>query len=198
MYGTKISDASIPNLQKLGNLKKIFLWQTKMTSQGAEKLKRYFLGEKTYDNLLTQKETIQKSLNKLVANEELKIDQLETIKNEIGAKSTDHKALNLKCPVSNKDLDDSYISIFEGRKVGFCCEKCKAKFDKDGAVFRSKIKNFSASKEFNIANENWQKAQLSKDEKVEIIQQKLRVISAEFQKMGPEINLGWDKPIATK
>ena len=198
MYGTKISDASIPNLQKLGNLKKIFLWQTKMTSQGAEKLKRYFLGEKTYDNLLTQKETIQKSLNKLVANEELKIDQLETIKNEIGAKSTDHKALNLKCPVSNKDLDDSYISIFEGRKVGFCCDKCKAKFDKDGAVFRSKIKNFSASKEFNIANENWQKAQLSKDEKVEIIQQKLRVISAEFQKMGPEINLGWDKPIATK
>jgi hypothetical protein len=36
------------------------------------------------------------------------------------------------------------------------------------------------------------------DEKVELIQQKLRIISAEFQKMGPEINLGWEKPIATK
>ena len=40
--------------------------------------------------------------------------------------------------------------------------------------------------------------QLSMDEKVELIQQKLRIISAEFQKMGPEINLGWEKPIATK
>jgi hypothetical protein len=34
--------------------------------------------------------------------------------------------------------------------------------------------------------------------KVELIQQKLRIVSAEFQKMGPEINLGWEKPIATK
>jgi ribose 5-phosphate isomerase len=82
--------------------------------------------------------------------------------------------------------------------VGFCCAKCKVKFDKGGAVFRSKINNFSASKEFIIANKNRQDAQISMDEKIELIQQKLRIVSAEFQKMGPEINLGWEKPIATK
>ena len=32
----------------------------------------------------------------------------------------------------------------------------------------------------------------------EIIQQKLRVISAEFKKIGPEVNLGWEKPIVNK
>jgi len=198
LYGTNISDASIPHLKKLGNLKKVFLWQTKMTSQGAEKLKKHFVGEKIYDNLLTQKNTIQKSLNQLVKTEELKIKQLDEIKNQVGNKSSDKVSMNLKCPVSNKELDDSCFSIFEGRKVGFCCTKCKVKFDKDGAVFRSKIKNFSASKEFIIANKNLQNAQLSMDEKVELIQQKLRIISAEFQKMGPEINLGWEKSIATK
>ena len=198
LYGTNISDASIPHLKKLGNLKKVFLWQTKMTSQGAEKLKKHFVGEKIYDNLLTQKNTIQKSLNQLVKTEELKIKQLDEIKNQVGNKSSDKVPMNLKCPVSNKELDDSCFSIFEGRKVGFCCTKCKVKFDKDGAVFRSKIKNFSASKEFIIANKNLQNAQLSMDEKVELIQQKLRIISAEFQKMGPEINLGWEKSIATK
>ena len=198
MYGTNISDTSIPHLKKLGNLKKVFLWQTKMTSQGAEKLKKHFVGEKIYEKLLTQKNTIQKSLNQLVKTEELKIEQLEGIKNQVGTKSSDKVSINLKCPVSEKELDDSYSSVFEGRKVGFCCAKCKVKFDKGGAVFRSKIKNFSASKEFIIANKNLRSAQLSMDKKVELIQQKLRIISAEFQKKGPEINLGWEKPIATK
>lgn len=197
LYGTEISDDSISNLKKLINLDKIFLWQTKMTQKGAEKLKRHFVDGEVYDNLLNEKHFIQNSLSKLIKSEQLKIQKLEIIKNRFGAKSSDLEAINTKCPVTNKTIDISIRSIFEGRKLGFCCNKCKLKFDADGAVFRSKIKDFSASEKFVEANKNWQISQNSMDDKIEKIQQKLRIITKKLNSMGPEVNLGWEKPIAS-
>ena len=198
LYGTNISDASIPHLQKLDNLDKVFLWQTKMTPHGADTLKKHFVDEEVYDDLLSQKNTIQKSINKLVTTEQLKVKQLEVIKNQISSKSSDTAVINTKCPVTKKDTDDSIFSIFEGRKVGFCCSKCKVKFDADGAVFRSKIINFSASPNFITASKNCLKAQLTMDEKIDKLQKELRGINSRISKMGPEINLGWEKPLSVK
>lgn len=42
---------------------------------------------------------------------------------------------NDKCPISDRAVDATKISDY---KVEFCCEKCKAKFDKDPAKFLAK------------------------------------------------------------
>ncbi|MFO1051477.1 MAG: c-type cytochrome domain-containing protein [Planctomycetota bacterium] len=48
-------------------------------------------------------------------------------------------AINAKCPVSDKDVDAAVFSEIDGKRVAFCCTKCKAKFDADPDSFRAKL-----------------------------------------------------------
>ena len=50
-------------------------------------------------------------------------------------------SLNSKCPVSGGDVDEAVTSEYEGRKVAFCCGKCKAAFDAEPAKFAGKLKD---------------------------------------------------------
>ena len=147
---------------------------------------------------MAQKKATKTSLDKLVNSEEIKFQKIEQDITQASATSKDKEAINEKCPVTQKSIDPSKISIFEGRKIGFCCDKCKNKFDADGAVFRSKIKDFKASDEFLALVENMQNARLSKDTAIETSQQKLRILTGKLSKMGPQINLGFNKPVASK
>ena len=198
LYGTEISDLSVPNLQKLSKLNKIFLWQTKMTPQGTDSLKKHFVNSRIYDDLVAQKNKMKTSLNNLIKSERSKLKQHEEKTKEISGKTADKDPLNEKCPVSKKALDNTNFSIFEGRKVGFCCDKCKLKFDAGGAVFRSKIPNFKASDEYVNSSKKLQNMRLAMDTMIETDQQKLRIINVQLNKMGPEINLGWEKTVSSK
>ena len=198
LYATQVSDVSVPYLQKIDQLKKIFLWQTKITPQGAEALRKHFVDAGEYDSLMAQKKVFKTSLDKLINSEELKFQKLEQNILQASAITKDKEVINKKCPVTQKSIDPSKFSIFEGRKIGFCCDKCKTKFDADGAVFRSKIKDFKASDEFLALVENMQNSRLSKDNAIETSQQKLRIITGKLSKMGPQINLGFNKPVASK
>ena len=53
------------------------------------------------------------------------------------AKVTVDTAGNDKCPISGKAIDPEKIVKIE-EEVGFCCEKCKAKYDKDPAATMKK------------------------------------------------------------
>lgn len=44
-----------------------------------------------------------------------------------------------KCPVSNEDLDPEIFTDFEGRRVFFCCKKCKSTFSKNPAKYLVKL-----------------------------------------------------------
>jgi len=198
LYGTQVTDASIPKLKKLKKLKKVFLWKTKVTSKGAETLRKSFVDSQSYDKILSQLKGLQASILKLKKSEELKLEKLEKVAKEAGDKTADKTPINKNCPVSNKAVDDTKFSIFEGRKIGFCCDKCKTKFESDGAVFRSKIKGFKASEEYISCYSDVQKAQLAMDKSIETKQQELRVVSGKLQGMGPEVNLGWQNQIVTK
>ena len=46
---------------------------------------------------------------------------------------------NAKCPVSGEAIDPEQFSVFRRKKIGFCCEKCKAKFDKTPRKFLAKL-----------------------------------------------------------
>lgn len=53
------------------------------------------------------------------------------------AKVTADTASNDKCPVSGKPVDAAKVVKIE-QEIGFCCDKCKAKFDKDPAAVLKK------------------------------------------------------------
>ena len=191
LYGTKISDASIVNLRKLSRLEKVFLWQTKVTPAGAERLRENFVDRTTYANLVKQKGLLSTQLRELSSFHEKNLLSLENVLVDISLQSSDHDPINDKCPVSNKPVDDSHTSYFEGRKVGFCCEKCKSKFDRDQSSFRSKINNFKPSKKFSDASSKLKLSEENKDKEIEVLTSQLREVSLKISKMGPEINMGW-------
>lgn len=44
--------------------------------------------------------------------------------------------LQRKCPVGNEDINPaSFVTLKDGHKVYFCCDKCKAKFDAEPAKY---------------------------------------------------------------
>ncbi len=47
--------------------------------------------------------------------------------------------VNTKCPVSDHAVEAGFTAVVDGRTVGFCCDKCMAKFNKDPKKFAEKI-----------------------------------------------------------
>ena len=148
LYGTEVSDASVSNLAKLRKLSKVFLWQTKFSEKGAESLKKSFVDTAKFNSLSVEQKKLKASLDQITKSENAKLAKLEEKKKRAGNQTNDEKAINSKCPVSNKDLDETKNSTFEGRKIGFCCTKCKVKFDGNPESFKSKIKDFKPSEAF--------------------------------------------------
>lgn len=54
------------------------------------------------------------------------------------ALAEDTALANCKCPVSGKAINAEKFSDYSGGKVYFCCDGCKAKFDKDSTAFAAK------------------------------------------------------------
>ena len=65
--------------------------------------------------------------------------RLAAAKKEIAEREERNKPVNEKCPVSGTDVDPKFFVVHEGRRVAFCCGKCKAKFEKDPAKFAAKL-----------------------------------------------------------
>jgi YHS domain-containing protein len=43
------------------------------------------------------------------------------------------------CPVSGKPIDKRYWTMYQGKKVYFCCPMCKPIFDKDPQKYVDKL-----------------------------------------------------------
>jgi hypothetical protein len=61
----------------------------------------------------------------------------------LGAGIASADPVNKLCPVSGKAGDPAVLVKYT-KKIGFCCDKCKAKFEKDPASFGEKIAEFKA------------------------------------------------------
>ena len=51
----------------------------------------------------------------------------------------DAKPVNTKCPLSGDDVDPTFTAVFEAKTVGFCCDKCQAKFKADPKKYADKV-----------------------------------------------------------
>jgi YHS domain-containing protein len=47
--------------------------------------------------------------------------------------------INTKCPVSDHPIEVGFTAVVDGKTLGFCCDKCLAKFNKDPKQYVSKI-----------------------------------------------------------
>jgi hypothetical protein len=191
LYGTAISDASIENLRKLTKLEKIFLWQTKVTTKGAESLRKNFVDQKIYTTLSEEKSNLTAKKDQISQNYDLELEKLNTVIQQNSTKTEDTSPINDKCPVSNKPVDATKFSNFEGRMVGLCCDNCKSKFIKDPSSYKSKIANFKPSKAFENSLASVTSKEAAKEVALEEVGEKLREVSSKLNAMGPEINLGW-------
>ena len=64
------------------------------------------------------------------------------IKKAPGKRAPPDKTIaNTKCPVGDRELADGVFSAYQGRLIGFCCKKCKAKFDADPRKYLAKLKD---------------------------------------------------------
>ena len=99
-------------------LAKLYLWQTAVTDQGASKLAEQLPGLR-----------IDRGQD---AEAMLRGDDPEPV-----AEGT--APINTECPVSGKPIDPNAFSIYEGQRVAFCCNNCKAKFDADPKPFLAKL-----------------------------------------------------------
>jgi len=129
LYSTGVTDAGLANLNGLKGLKKLYLWQTKVTDAGVAALK--------------------KEVPAVVVNrgEELAIVVKTPEPAPAAAPAAGGttpaalgKPINTICPVSGKAVDETKVLAYEGKTVGFCCEKCPVAFAKTPAKFAAKIK----------------------------------------------------------
>ncbi len=121
LYSTNVSDAGLSNLSGLTNLKRVYLWQTKVTEAGANNLK------KTLPNLVVNR------------GEELAIIVAKPAE-PAPAATASAKPINTICPVSGKPVVLPNTLAFEGKTIGFCCDKCPVEFQKDPKKFAANIK----------------------------------------------------------
>jgi uncharacterized membrane protein len=132
LYGTEISDAGLVQLQRLPKLKQLYLWQTKVTPAAG---KAFAEARTDPDQLQHWREEIEQ-LNAKIRDAHVSID-LGTILPPPA--STNSAAVNTQCPVSGKPIDPTKTVLHKGVVVAFCCDDCKAKFEKDPTPYLAKL-----------------------------------------------------------
>ena len=144
VYNTAVTDKGIGELGGLKNLKRLYLWQTKVTDAGVTGLKKslpdLYVNRGEDLTITTQPAPAippaapKKDKKKPEAAKPTVADATKAIEAPAGT-----KAINTKCPVSGKDVDATKVSIYGGKAVGLCCEKCQAKFVAEPAKFMAKV-----------------------------------------------------------
>jgi uncharacterized membrane protein/YHS domain-containing protein len=126
LFGTEVSDAGLDALKKFGTLEKLYLTGTKVTADGVKALREAMPETEIFSDHDGQ-------------------FQFTPVTPEVkpGDPAKDDKAaaktVNDKCPVSGAPVKAGFVSTFEGKTVGFCCNNCKGKFDADPKKFAAKL-----------------------------------------------------------
>lgn len=120
LYGTKVTDQGLGALGALTRLQRLYVWQSQATAAGADALR----------GKLPQ---LQIDLGDYVET------RMAAAQKEIAERAERQRPINDVCPVADKPVDPAHTIEHEGRRIGFCCGKCKAAFQKEPARFLAKL-----------------------------------------------------------
>jgi mono/diheme cytochrome c family protein len=127
-YGTQMTDDGLAMVASLPKLRQLYVWQTKVTKASVTSVRDQF-------------PQLEVDLGDYVEA------RLASAKQEIAARAEKSQPINDKCPVTDAEIDVAQFVEHEGRRVAFCCAKCKAKFVKDPAKFAAKLPPKKGDKE---------------------------------------------------
>ncbi|HTL18942.1 MAG TPA: c-type cytochrome domain-containing protein [Patescibacteria group bacterium] len=139
LYGTEISDSGLDELQRMPKLKQIYVWQTKVTPAAAKAFAEARIDE---DQLQQWQEQIAQ-LTAKIRDAHVAIDVGTILAAPVSTNSaaTNAAATNLKCPVSGKPIDPTKTVTHDGVVIAFCCDDCKAEFQKDPKKYLAKLES---------------------------------------------------------
>src|SRR6185369_4562045 len=112
------------HLEEMPKLKQLYLWQTKVTPSAG----------KAFEETRTDKDQLQRwqeeidQLNAKIKDAHVAVD-LGTMM--VPSTTTNAAAINTVCPVSGKPVNPAKTIVHNGVVVAFCCDDCKATFQKD-------------------------------------------------------------------
>ncbi len=138
LFGTDITDAGLESLKQYDILEKLYLTGTKVTAQGVEKLREAMPNTEVFSDHDGQFQFTPVTPD-VTPGDPAKDDKAT----EEDAEDTTEQAakpINDSCPVSGAPVNAGFVSTFEGKTVGFCCNNCKGKFDADPKKFAAKLK----------------------------------------------------------
>ena len=119
-HGTGLDDDAVRALGELKQLRQLYAWQTKVTPAGRAAVR-------------DQGSPLQVDLGDYVE------ERLAAAQKEIAEREARNKPVNAMCPVGDKPVDPAHTLEHEGRRIGFCCAKCKAEFAKEPARFAGRL-----------------------------------------------------------
>jgi len=132
LYGTAVTDTGLAALQHLPKLKQLYLWQTHVTPEAA----RAFASAKLDPQQTQQwREEIEQLKAKIK-------DQAMTVDTGVAEPTNTTaavKPVNTACPVTGTPADPAKTVFYAGQLVAFCCDRCKAKFQKDPRPFLARL-----------------------------------------------------------
>ena len=151
LYGAPVRDEGLAHLKSLSKLRQLYLWQTKVSSNAARSFADQFVDK---DQIKRWQDEIA-ALTAKLKNQGLAVDVGIPLISANATNSTNSttaavlKPINTKCPITDKDIDPSKTSLYEGKLVAFCCDKCKAAFDKDPKACLPKLGLAASAPESN-------------------------------------------------
>ena len=136
LYGTAVTDAALETLKRLPKLRQLYLWQSKVTPEAA----KAFAEARVDKGQIAKWETEIQQLQAQIRNQGMDVD--------LGAPASAAAGpgpipINTICPVSSKLADRTKITVYEGKLVAFCCDDCKASFEKDPKPHLARLAQFA-------------------------------------------------------
>lgn len=131
LFGTDITDAGLDALKQYTTLEKLYLTGTKVTADGVKALR-----EALPDTEIFSDHDGQFQFTPVTPD----VKPGDPAKDDKATTEQATKPVNDKCPVSGAAVKPGFVSTFEGKTVGFCCNNCKGKFDADPSKFAAKLK----------------------------------------------------------
>lgn len=119
-YGAGLGDEGLAAIVDLPKMARVYAWQSKVTP-GAARAAR------------ASKPNLLLDLGDYVE------ERLAAAQKEIAERAERSKPVNDMCPVADKPIDPAQTLEHDGRRIAFCCAKCKAAFEKEPAKFVAKL-----------------------------------------------------------
>lgn len=142
VYGTGATDAALQGLAALPALRQLYAFETAI---GAEAVRR--LAERRPELAIDRGDYVAARLEQAtqeIAERERERAEREAAEKAAAAARAPH---NERCPVADKPVDAATTIEHDGLRIAFCCQKCKAAFEKEPAKFAAAIARIKAAQE---------------------------------------------------